>query len=258
MLLPTCSRNGRHSTGSSNLRPSSANSARRPTDVNRRSGWTPARRATAAFPLSCGTRPRRFSPASVRRPAGGIHHGRGSFAGSRQRNASRTWQYTPARQAAPSYGRVAVIDDVDELRAPRDPADDARQQDVAIEESVGVEADSPIEGEAREDAAKLRRDLFRDERRREVCEELVRAQIHARPALRREVADHREPHRHETTFSGFRHAPVRFRPLLLSWTWCQSGGTGNSSRRGHMSRSSTMSHQPGRSFARDTRMQAVR
>ncbi len=88
-----------------------------------------------------------------------------------------------------------MVDNVNEVGAAGRAANDSRHQEVAIDEPVRVEPGAEKNGEAAENVAEVRSEIFSDNGGGEVIEQLVRAQVHARPQFGAEVAYYRQPER---------------------------------------------------------------
>jgi hypothetical protein len=83
---------------------------------------------------------------------------------------------------------------VDEIRVLGRPANRSRQPEMTVEEPVSVEAGAASERQPREKPPERGRDVFRPGGGWQMREELIGAEIHARPALAAVITDDRETH----------------------------------------------------------------
>jgi len=143
-----------------------------------------------------------------------------------------------------------MIDDVKEVGVARSATYDPRQQDMAIDQAVGIEAKSPRGWKVVADLTKLGCDINAGNIGGKLSEKLIRAQIHARPPLGAII-----PHDGETqAHPGFRQITVNFKPFVVRLTSVQLPGTGGALP-GQRFASSTSNRPPRLSFVNTAWMQ---
>jgi hypothetical protein len=148
---------------------------------------------------------------------------------------------------------VAVVRNMDEVHTPGSPSHGSRQAGVTVQEAIGVEPGATKDWELAKEMEELGSDFRNGEARREVREELVGAEIHARPPLGAEITDNAQSKAHR----GFRQMAVKFNPYVVRLHSDQSLGTGGASL-GHIFASSTRRNPPSLTFLNTARIQFER